>query len=338
MAGEIFSDLKAKGLLPAGWNEDKPMRILITGKTGTGKSTLINGIVGAEVTEEGTSLQRCTTKVIPIERVIKGVKTIIWDTPGLQDKLEKGDEYVQMMQSAGCGEADLVLYCTRMDDTRMRQDDIEAIKKLTSRFGEAIWNRTLIILTFANKVEKMIRRAGQSDLVIKQEQKDYFEQRIQEWKKQFDEALINAGVPKEVAEEIIPVPAGYDHQKGLPDRDNWFTPLWYACIIRMKPSAQASLLKANINRIKHKKDLVKADFEQPLSKQPIVFSPEFLTDSVPLIISAIGAVITAGMEIGSLGGPVGTVVGGVAGAALSAVGIAGIIASYFVLQHRYVEP
>ena len=45
-----------------------------------------------------------------------------------------------------------------MEDRQLRRDDIEAIKDVTFGFGKRIWRHTLFILTFANRVEKCIRR------------------------------------------------------------------------------------------------------------------------------------------------------------------------------------
>ena len=336
MASTIFD--KIKGLLPEEWTGKKPVKILITGKTGTGKSALINGVVGAEVAEEGGGLKRGTAEVHAIEHVKNDVKIVIWDTPSLQDIVEEGEVYLEKMQGAGCADADLVLYCTKMDDTRLRQDDIEAIKKLTQRFGKEIWDHALFILTFANKVEKIVKRKkGEprlSEEEIKKIKTDYFKKRIQEWKEELDQALIKAGVPIEATSKIIPVPAGYDEEIGLPDRENWLTPLWYACIIRMKPSSQAGLLKANIERIKRPEDVTREDFDQPLSEQPILAIPASVKyGAPPAIFTAIGAVV--GGAVGIIGGPAGMAVGGVAGGAAGAGlgGIVSVVTAYFKLRH-----
>ena len=224
---------KIKSYLPESWTAERPVRILITGKTGTGKSALINGIVGADVATEGENLKRGTYEVKEFDLTRNEVKIVIWDTPGLQDTVEVQGEYMKKMQSAGCGNADLVLYCTRMDDTRLRVDDIEAIKKLTAGFGKDMWRHALFILTFANKVDKTIKRPKKgepkkSEEEIQKIQSEYFKQRIREWKEMLGEALREAGVSKKVADKLIPVPAGYDKQVALPDRGNWLSPLVYS--------------------------------------------------------------------------------------------------------------
>ena len=46
------------------WQEESnSINILITGKTGTGKSALINSIVGTEVTKEGGTLKPETDRI-----------------------------------------------------------------------------------------------------------------------------------------------------------------------------------------------------------------------------------------------------------------------------------
>ena len=53
--------------------------------TGSGKTSLINGLIGAEVGKEGHTLDRETTSVEAKELVLEGKVARIWDTPGLQD-------------------------------------------------------------------------------------------------------------------------------------------------------------------------------------------------------------------------------------------------------------
>ena len=199
LSDDVFEKIQEH--LPEKWTGEKPVRILVTGKTGTGKSALVNGIIGAEVpsAEEDDNLKRGTKEVKPIEMSHKNVKIIIWDTPGLQDTVEaKPGEYIEMMKEKKCDEADLVLYCMRMDDTRLRQDDIRAFESLTYGLSEQIWNHAIFILTFANKVEKMIKKPKKgepkkTDEEKEQIQKEYFEERLRGWKEEIVEALKKIG-------------------------------------------------------------------------------------------------------------------------------------------------
>ena len=65
-----------------------PINILLTGKTGVGKSPLINAIIGKDIAKEGKDLQGVTRDVNGFNTERNGVKFNIWDSSGLQDITE----------------------------------------------------------------------------------------------------------------------------------------------------------------------------------------------------------------------------------------------------------
>ena len=69
--------------------QSKSLRILITGKTGAGKSALVNGIVGKYVAKEGETLDPETSTVVEYRTTIQDVEVVIYDSPGLQDGTSK---------------------------------------------------------------------------------------------------------------------------------------------------------------------------------------------------------------------------------------------------------
>jgi predicted GTPase len=310
------------GALPQtfqGWlSGSNSVNMLVTGKTGVGKSSLINGIVGKEVAKKGDSLDRGTVEVQAFAFKYHDVDITIWDSPGLQDGLDKEEEYIRDMQRKGCANSDLMLYCVKMSDTRFRKEDHDAVRKLTVGLGKDIWKNAIFVMTFANDVRA--RRERGQKLTPDEERKRNFRQRIEEWKAKLVGAVIEAGVDAKIAASIPIVPAGYDQEQELPDRDNWLSPLWYASILRMKEHSQSALLKTNLHRIKLPDQITPDDFNKPLHEQPIVYMPVHVKYGVPF--TGIGAIL------GSVAGPMGAAAGGVVGAGLGGV-MDGFMAAYF---------
>ena len=62
-----------------------PLTFMVTGKVGTGKSTLVNGLVGIEVAKTGDNLERVTEDVKDYPFKKNGIDYLVFDSPGLQD-------------------------------------------------------------------------------------------------------------------------------------------------------------------------------------------------------------------------------------------------------------
>uniref|UniRef100_A0A1X7TKA3 AIG1-type G domain-containing protein n=1 Tax=Amphimedon queenslandica TaxID=400682 RepID=A0A1X7TKA3_AMPQE len=91
----------------------------------------------------------CTTEVEVFEKEINGIPVVVFDSPGLQDNTSKEEEYIRSMKKT-CKKLSLVLYCTKMTNTRLGDDDKKAMIKLTQAFGQGFWNHAVFVLTFAN--------------------------------------------------------------------------------------------------------------------------------------------------------------------------------------------
>lgn len=248
--------------------------IFITGKTGAGKSTLVNGLVGDEVAKEGETLDPETAEVTSYNKEVNGVKVNVWDSPGLQDGTSNEAQYLEDMEKK-CMGMHLCVYCVSLLETRFTDgcDDIVAMQKLTRVFGKGLWENAFFVLTYANLIED----TDSEFLDAEDGQKpELFQSKIQLWKESISEALIkDVGVDEAVAKRIDVVPAGYSNQPGLLDRDHWLSPVWFTALYAMKPAAQPAMMKINFHRIFNNPDEVREeDVEKFIHEHPVIFSKQ----------------------------------------------------------------
>ncbi len=292
------------------------VNILLTGKTGTGKSTLVNSIVGAVKAHVGHSLNADTQDVKSFKVEINGVKIKVWDSPGLQDGTGNEKDYLEDMKRR-CNNYDLVLYCTSMRDARFGGDDRKAMEKLTEAFGENFWKHVMVVITFANEYSAKPPRPTYA------EKCKQFEEIIPRFLK---EDLKNAA---RVAEAVPVVPAGCiiagePTSRQLPNCQDWLSALWYVAILRMKEGAQPAMLKASMSRIKSPDSITEDDLKKPGPEQPIAAVPGAIKyGTPPTVMVALGALLGV-----FVGGPPGAAIGVAAGGAAGAA-VDGVIAYFY---------
>uniref|UniRef100_A0A0E0JIB2 AIG1-type G domain-containing protein n=1 Tax=Oryza punctata TaxID=4537 RepID=A0A0E0JIB2_ORYPU len=129
--------------------------ILVLGKIGVGKSTVINSIMGEEKNKID-AFDGATTDVRLVSTVVDGIKVKIIDTPGLRTNvMEQGwnkkilstvNSYIKKCPP------DIILYVDRLDSWSNHFDDIPLLKTITTTLGTSIWINTIVTFTHADSI------------------------------------------------------------------------------------------------------------------------------------------------------------------------------------------
>jgi GTPase SAR1 family protein len=317
---------------------DKKFTFLLVGRTGVGKSSTVNSLMGESVAPVG-EYEPTTMEVKSYESEIGGVKFTIIDTPGLCDDLEeKGNDYDYLERiRLDVDRIDLMWFTTRLDDTRVYSDEKRGIKLISEAFKPKIWEQAIIVFTFADNV-------GYDRYPIALEKRT---------------ELIRKEIAKYAGVAIannIPSIAVDNLSEFTPDGERWLGELYTQVYTRMAREGAGAFFMSTVERIQPPKiepEVVERIVEKVVyipSPSPVIETevvekivyvptssppapiPEPKPKPAPIYLNerqaelvqsrtaeileatAVGAGIGAG--IGSFAGPVGAVVGGAVGAAV----------------------
>ena len=340
--------------------EANKIRILVTGASGVGKSTLLNGLIGDKIFKTGDELERVTTEVTEHKfQSEHGVEIIVFDSPGLHDGLGTAQEkkYIQeMLKKIKAHDGiDLILYCKRMDTTNASVEvEKDIIQKLTdglgklkddrgkrSSIGKDIWHRSLFVLTFANVYQKSLEAHDQQNI------QKMFKKKIEQWRDLYKSALNGCGIH-------VPVracPAGYLNPK-LCESERWVSDFWLAAFEAMAESGHGALALLRLNQHRMVESAPADGFQKP-EDQKIVLTEKLKKALLPKVagLSAAGAAgAAAGATIGATIGAVfigvvsfgpaagvGLVLGGAIGGAIGAAVGGGVLKAWEKRKAKKLE-
>ena len=247
MSGKLSKPETSTPPLPAAFS------ILVCGRTGIGKSTLINFIVGEDVCSVGdpgaadeddySAFDPKTKDVTGHTEILNEVAVTIFDSPGLQDGTEDEASYLKDMK-AKCSDVDLVLYCLEMTQTRWTPPETNALRLLTETFGAPFWGKTVVVLTKANQYQSARR-------VTDAESSEQFSRLIKRHEKRFRDELIkvielgpNTEDHTECVSTVPAVPAGSEAVQVLPNGKHFIGNIWVTCAMRVSPEVIRTFTKA----------------------------------------------------------------------------------------------
>ena len=252
--------------------EESKLRVVVFGKTGTGKSSLINSLFlsnDSSVAKEGhglfseTKSVGCYTKMVTM--IVNDVHVALWDTPGLKDPHSDGEKTIKEIgDRCGIGDIDLFVYCTRFDQPRLEKDDVDCIRDITKAFGNGIWKRALFALTFANQ-------ATLPPSVTDKSLFEYFQFHLEQWREGLHHFVKEhvRELSSQAISSIPVVPTGYKNLP-LPDNRFWLFEFWSACVAQVKFFALPAMKRMADDRIKDEveRTAIAGVFEKRMAKEP----------------------------------------------------------------------
>lgn len=232
---------------------------LLMGRTGVGKSSTINQLMGHKVAEIN-ELEPQTMLVCEYRLPIANVNFLVVDTPGLCDDLpEKGNDlqYLQQVKKK-IKYIDCLLYTTRLNEPRVGADEKHGIHLITNVFGEKVWNNSVIVFTFADMVKP-----------------DRYEYTLKERSR-----LIREAIRQKASESIvkkIPSVAVDNTSLKTPDGQEWLGELYTTVVQRISADGFIQYLMATSPNVIHEPKII----EKPVYvDRPVYQKPEIVEKPV----------------------------------------------------------
>ena len=272
----------------------KSISFLVAGRTGAGKSTFINGVLGMRVGDLSYAaesdigeLDSCTIDIEPFVAIKEGVEVTVWDTRGLLDDSTERQQNKNLKDiKRKCSGVSLKLFCIDMSQTRFTKgtdnSDVRAMLKITNAFGVKFWENALIVLTFANKVVDLPFNPTQAQRKTAEEA---FTKKLESFRARLRTILREViGVPQKIVESLPITPAGLYDKWQLPDRDYWLSDLWFQCLYTLPtPEAQGAMIKITLDRLKLPSEVTAPD-QLPSPHSCSSEQPQIPPEQIPIIV------------------------------------------------------
>ena len=244
------------------------------------------------------------------ENELNGINFTIIDTPGLCDDIEgvgNDYKYLERMRSE-VSQVDSMWFVSRLDETRVTNDEKRGIKLISEAFNSKIWEQAVIIFTFAgakNASDYPIALEKRTELIRKEIAK-----------------YTGIGIANNV-----PSVAVDNKSETTPDGEKWLGELYTQIYARISAKGATPFFMATVERVKRpekeREVIVEKIYEPAPTYTPIELNERqagVVTNKTAEVLGLASAGASVGAVIGSLAGPVGAAVGGAVGGVIGFIG------------------
>ena len=265
-----FNNVISAIISPTSNHVDPAFSILITGRCGSGKSALINALLGETVVPErpGVHNKSRSSEILAFTSTnVHPVRVLV--STQLQHQDYNDEKQYKRDLKEKCGEVDLIIYCLKMTETRFTpgNPDEVAMEKLFNALGPDSLKKTIFALTFANNAAAML------------ETETFQRNATDQWPKIITDTLNKV---TRVTSDVEVVPVGYYKEPSLPTCQNWLEHMWCQCLEVMPEPSQAMMAANNKKRFRLQSEGTSAVPRSP-SSAPIVFSSQQSLDKYCLL-------------------------------------------------------
>ena len=221
------------------------LNLVVIGRVGQGKSTLVNNLLGFNSKDSGAAQERDristsgTENVAVCSNIRHGAIINVVDTPGLYDSvLVNQERTLRQLSEITKGKVDLVLICIACISGISMKDHASVIRLLTNVYGKNFWKGVLFVLTRVNEIDMDGTAHNQLLANIKQELKGALSESLQSIQCSHEEANKLAG-------DVPCLTAGIELEKCLPyENEDWNDRLFLHCLKRINPDGVPTLFQA----------------------------------------------------------------------------------------------